>query len=56
MEPKELSLVGLLWGLKKHRNGFVLMAGCSYSSRVLCLPFVAVKMRERWRKMEPEKK
>lgn len=50
-EPKELSLVGFLWDTE--RVTLPLMARCSYTPRILCFPFLAGKMREGWRKVEP---
>ena len=31
-----------------------LMAGCTHTPRVLCFPFLAVRVREGWRKVESE--
>lgn len=45
-EPKELFLLGLLLGPEKQMSDLVLMVEYTYTSRVLCLPSPAVKMRE----------
>lgn len=50
-EPKELSLVGFLWDTE--RVTLPLMSRCTYTPRILCFPFLAGKMREGWRKVEP---
>ena len=51
-EPKELFLVGFLGDTE--RVTLPLMARSTYTPRILCFPFLAVKMREGWRKVEPD--
>lgn len=50
-EPKELFLVGFLGDTE--RVTLPLMARSTYTPRILCFPFLAVKVREGWRKVEP---